>query len=552
MRSTEIDEPIQDPVTGETVTKTAFIVFAHGQELLAKIRKVSESMGATLYPVDASPAKRSEAALEVSARIEDLNNVLYNTNATKRAELLQLATAMDSWTIMIQKEKAIYHTLNLFNVDMTRKCLIAEGWCPTNAINPIQYALHTASERSGSLIPPVLNELRTYHEPPTYHKTSKFTVAFQSLIDAYGMARYKEVNPGIFTVITFPVLFAVMFGDIGHGAMMTCFAIWMVWNEVKLARNKDEMFKMVFAGRYIVLLMGIFSVYVGLIYNDMFSKPVYLADTAWEFSTAVERGPDGVPRNVTVATKIGQYPFGVDPSWVLSANSLIFLNSYKMKMSIILGVIHMCFGICLTVVNHNYFRKRINIYTEFLPQILYMVSIFGYLSIIIIYKWLVDWTGKSPPGLLNTLIFMFLKMGQVAESDQLYPGQAIVQIFLVVLALLCIPWMLCLKPWYLYNQHQRNVAMGYATVEESPQSDNNSDVSPPDAHPNASSAAHGGGGHGGGGHGGHGDKFEMSEIIVHQVIHTIEFCLGGISNTASYLRLWALSLAHARKSNHAQ
>lgn len=145
------------------------------------------------------------------------------------------------------------------------------------------------------------------------------------IIDSYGVSTYGEANPAPFAIISFPFLFAVMFGDTGHGIIMTLFALWMVLKESTLGKVRDEIFSMFFGGRYIILLMGFFSIYTGMIYNDIFSKSMNLFGSRFipphleEFmdnGTMVKGYEEELyqldpKRNVTDTGYY--YPFGLDP-----------------------------------------------------------------------------------------------------------------------------------------------------------------------------------------------------------------------------------------------
>ncbi|XP_073818680.1 V-type ATPase subunit a family protein Vha100-1 isoform X4 [Musca autumnalis] len=543
LRQAMIESPLEDPSNGDQVYKSVFIIFFQGDQLKTRVKKICEGFRATLYPCPEAPADRREMAMGVMTRIEDLNTVLGQTQDHRHRVLVAAAKNLKNWFVKVRKIKAIYHTLNLFNLDVTQKCLIAECWVPVLDIETIQLALRRGTERSGSSVPPILNRMQTFENPPTYNRTNKFTKAFQALIDAYGVATYREMNPAPYTIITFPFLFAVMFGDLGHGAIMALFGLWMIRKEKGLAAQKtdNEIWNIFFGGRYIIFLMGVFSMYTGLIYNDIFSKSLNIFGSHWEVnynkSTVLEN--KYLQLNPETSDYLGTpYPFGMDPIWqVAGANKIIFQNAYKMKISIIFGVIHMIFGVTMSYHNHTYFKNRLSLIFEFIPQLVFLLFLFFYMVLLMFIKWnRYAATNKPPysascaPSILITFIDMVLfnTPKPVPEGCEVYMfgGQHFFQVVFVLIAVACIPVMLLGKPLQIMKQRK------HANVQPITGSDAEVGMS------NGQPAAHGGGGH-------H-DEEEMSEIFIHQGIHTIEYVLGSVSHTASYLRLWALSLAHAQ------
>lgn len=92
----------------------------------------------------------------------------------------------------------------------------------------------------------------------------------------------------MFTAITFPFLFGMMYGDIGHGSVLLIAGIFMVLSENKEGMTEDSMGGL-FAARYMILLMGAFAVYCGFVYNDFFALGLNFFGSQYEY-------PDGLVR----------------------------------------------------------------------------------------------------------------------------------------------------------------------------------------------------------------------------------------------------------------
>uniref|UniRef100_A0A8C7FSZ7 V-type proton ATPase subunit a n=1 Tax=Oncorhynchus kisutch TaxID=8019 RepID=A0A8C7FSZ7_ONCKI len=531
----EMEERLELPETGEMVQWTVFLISFWGEQIGQKVKKICDCFHTHTFDYPEGTTEREKILHGLQGRI-----VLSQTEHYLQQLLCRSMAVLPQWKVRVQKCKAVQAVLNLCSPSVTDKCLIAEAWCPVRKLLLLQ------SRKNGSGVDSFYNRLPDPSTPPpTLFHTNSFTAGFQSIVDAYGVARYREVNPAVYTIITFPFLFAVMFGDVGHGLLMTMAALWMVLQErdLNLRTNDNEIWQMMFGGRYLILLMGLFSIYTGAVYNECFSKGLSPFPSGWHLQPMFEHynWTDETLRenqyltldpNVTGVFQ-GPYPFGIDPIWRLANNHLTFLNSYKMKMSVIIGVVHMTFGVCLSFFNYIHLNQLSSVFLVLIPELLFMQCLFGYLVFMVLLKWVAFCPQDSnrAPSILIHFIDMFL-FTENEDNPPLYHGQMIVQRVLVVVALASVPVLLLGKPLYLYYNHRRR--------------------------------ANTRGVRGGGREGGRTRErdrdwnrrvhlrklglFDTADVFMHQAIHTIEYCLGCISNTASYLRLWALSLAHAQLS----
>merc|ERR1719210_826834 len=290
--------------------------------------------------------------------------------------------------------------------------------------------------------------------PPTYIRTNEYTETFQEIIDTYGIPRYQEANPALLTVVTFPFIFGMMYGDVGHGGLLLLAGIYLVWKGEQFRYSQPAIFSV----RFLVLSLGIFATFAGFMYNDFFSIGLPIFESGWEDLEG--KGEFQPTYDVKNSGGPGPYPFGLDWRWVGASNELLYVNSLKMKLSVLFGVLQMIVGVLLRWGNALKEGNLTDFIFECLPMMVFMLCFLGWMDVMILYKWThpID----DAPNIINSLICM--AMGQ-EDKNPLWPGSVQTAQTLMKWTVLSVPFMLLPKPFILLFQHKKQQAKKAARAQ---------------------------------------------------------------------------------------
>lgn len=378
------------------IAKTVFfLAFQTGVSdvLRSKLMRVCDAFGVRRYNLPKTTDEISKEVTGIDNEIINFLKIKETTQGQIDTLLLELSkrkgdspcSLIDELQLKVLREKCVYETFD--KMKMRDKIFYGRMWIPEyleeNLLRVIDGFVKTFN-----FSPPELEKKdweKLQKTAPTHFKTNCVTKPFLEIVETYGIPRYREANPAPWAVATFPYEFGVMFGDIGHGGLLFVAGSCLVYyfDKLKAAKVPKKLLEL----RFLLFFMGFFAFYCGFIYNEFFAIPMKYFSPCYDTDT--------------LESKNCTYPIGLDPAWYLSKNEVTFFNSFKMKLSIIVGVLHMMLGIFIRGANNIHFRQPIDFVFECLPQIIFMSCTFGYMCIAIIIKWITDWSGRTPPAILT-------------------------------------------------------------------------------------------------------------------------------------------------------
>ncbi|MEN2497076.1 MAG: hypothetical protein MHMPM18_001510 [Marteilia pararefringens] len=472
--------------------KVGFTIFFQTLSLKDHIINLCYSFNATVFDVtDRESEGLEDQYQKIYSELSELGQILKRSKILLLKDLSQIASDIGDWRKNIDATSLVYNTLNKMRIE--GQVFKAYIWFLQKEYSNITEFLAVKNPDHMTNVQ-VVSHKKT--EQPTYYPLPNSLAGFQYLITSYGIPQKVEINPMIFVLVTFPIFFGLMFGDVGHGLIILVSSYAYLYTKKKNITESEK------STINVIIACSICAIFAGLLYNDVFSKPFFLSMHSYQ---------------VLDNSKYSWNGFGIGSKWLLSSNKIGFLNDFKMKMSIIIAYYHQLFGLFLSILNHRNNRQFDEILFSDLPKIILFNNVVGYMVFWIFYKWTCITRSSTtiPPLMPIILDYLMHKKGR----QSYFIGQVFIENMMLYSVFLLTMVILCGKPIQMYFKKDKRHALLLTPDESTSISVNNALECE--------------------------NKEQWSTEIIMHFIEAFEFILSIGSNTASYLRIWALSLAHS-------
>ncbi|OLS29159.1 MAG: hypothetical protein HeimC2_01500 [Candidatus Heimdallarchaeota archaeon LC_2] len=161
-----------------------------------------------------------------------------------------------------------------FKMKRTRDTCILWAWLPDNRKDEFKTSMHSITDgsaivdfKSGQFDPSIT---------PTYTKNNEFMQPMRGLVSAFGTPSQKEIDPYPFVRFLFPVLFGIMFADVGHGFLLFLIGIWAYKKKQKMDEIPQGISGYLFGGAELLIILGATSFIIGFPMNSVFGDETLL------------------------------------------------------------------------------------------------------------------------------------------------------------------------------------------------------------------------------------------------------------------------------------
>ena len=352
--------------------------------LVVTLKKDKEEVGRALMRLDFEPLQQPlvpDSSVKTVGELETRIKGLENAIKENEREIVELRSARLKDLLVMQElvqiEESNAKAKILFG--KSERVRVIEGWTPKSEVDNVIEAIN--EETGGFSVIDVKEPEREDVRVPSLLKNPKILKPFESIINMYGHPQYKDIDPTLITAIMFPILFGLMFPDIGHGAILLLLGLAMVFAFKGLGKEIRGM-------GVIIVLCGFCSIIVGVIFGEFLG-----------FSTYAAHLVEGSIDDVAI------------PGWLILIEEPFMEPLVDVKdffvLTMLIGAFHMGLGLFLKIIN-SFTGKKILDGIHGLVELWCLFGVLYFLLLLFGFYFVELETGNTPVLVRNIVIFMLL------------------------------------------------------------------------------------------------------------------------------------------------